>query len=130
MPEIAFLKISNATGDEYVTLVVNRAYSSMTSMFKEQKNRLPEDDTLSVIPGFIGSYPNIFFEVSAGEVAGFVDAIGSLESQNDYRRLLDIYGVRRTDSDFWNASDTFHRAYRERYPLTSGLLDFNRLENR
>jgi len=130
MPEIAFLKISNATGDEYVTLVVNRAYSSMTSMFKEQENRLPEGDTLSVIPGFIGAYPNVFFEVSASEVADFVGAIGSLESQNDYRRLLDIYGVRRTDSDFWNTSDTFHRAYRERYPLTSGILDFNRLENR
>jgi len=130
MPETAFVKISNATGEEYVTLVVNRAYSSMTSMFKEQENRLPEGDTLSVIPGFIGAYPNVFFEVSASEVADFVGAIGSLESQNDYRRLLDIYGVRRTDSDFWNTSDTFHRAYRERYPLTSGILDFNRLENR
>ncbi len=130
MPETAFVKISNATGDEYLTLVANRAYSSMSSMFKEQKNRLPEDDTLSVIPGFIGAYPNAFFQVNADEVADFVDAIGRIETEDDYARLLDIYGVRRTDDRFWKTSDAFHRAYREHYPLTSGILDFNRLDNR
>ena len=130
MPEIAFVKIDTATGDEYVTLVANRAYSSMTSMFMEQKNRLPDDDTLSVIPGFIGAYPNTFFQVSGGEVAAFVGAISAIETESDYARLLDDYGVRRTDARFWATSDTFHRAYRERYPLTSGVLDFNRLDNR
>ena len=130
MPEIAFVKIGHAQGEEYVTFVVNRAYSSMTSMFKEQKNRLPEDDTLSVIPGFIGAYPNAFFQVSEDQLAAFVDAIGAIETESDYARLLDDYGVRRTDARFWATSDTFHRAYRERYPLTSGVLDFNRLDNR
>ena len=130
MPEIAFVKIDYVQGEEYVTFVVNRAYSSMTSMFKEQKNRLPEDDTLSVIPGFIGAYPNAFFQVSEDQLAAFVDAIGAIETESDYARLLDDYGVRRTDARFWATSDTFHRAYRERYPLTSGVLDFNRLDNR
>jgi len=130
LPETAFVQISNATGDEYVTLVVNRDYSSMTSMFKEQKNRLPEGDTLSVIPGFIGAYPNVFFQVNGAEVDDFVDAIASLETESDYARLLDNYGVRRTDDRFWSISDSFHRAYRERHPLTSGILDYNRLDNR
>jgi len=130
MPEIAFVKIDHAQGEEYVSFVVNRAYSSMTSMFKEQKNRLPGDDTLSVIPGFIGAYPNAFFQVSEGQLASFVDAIGAIETESDYAGLLDDYGVRRTDARFWATSDTFHRAYRERYPLTSGVLDFNRLDNR
>ena len=130
LPEMAFVQIGNVKGDEYVTLVANRAYSSMTSMFKEQENRLPAEDTLSVIPGFIGAYPNTFFQVKSAEVADFVDAIGRIETESDYERLLDNYGVRRTDPDFWATSDTFHRAYRERYPLTSGVLDFNRLDNR
>ncbi|MBV1927985.1 MAG: fatty acid cis/trans isomerase, partial [Gammaproteobacteria bacterium] len=130
LPETAFVQVRIATGDEYVTFVANRAYSSMTSMFKEQKNRLPEDDTLSVIPGFIGAYPNVFFQVDAGEVTDFVDAIDRIETESDYARLLDIYGVRRTDPRFWTTSDIFQRAYRERYPLASGILDFNRLDNR
>ncbi len=130
LPEIAFVQISDEKGDEYVTLVVNRAYSSMTSMLKEQENRLPTEDTLSVVPGFIGAYPNAFFQVKSIEVSDFVDAIARIESEDDYEHLLDSYGVRRTDPKFWNTSDAFHRAYRERYPLTSGILDFNRLDNR
>ncbi|MEZ0153107.1 MAG: fatty acid cis/trans isomerase, partial [Candidatus Reddybacter sp.] len=130
MPELAFVKITHPTGDEFITLVANRAYSSMTSMFREQANRLPEDDTLSVIPGFIGAYPNVFLQLSESEVSNFVAAIAALETESDYARLLDTYGVRRTDARFWATSDSFHRAYRERYPLTSGVLDFNRLDNR
>ena len=130
MPEVAFVQIHSATGDEYVSLVANRAYSSMTSMLKEQKNRLPADDTLSVIPGFIGAYPNTFYRVDASELGDFVDAISSLEVESDYADLLDDYGVRRTDPDFWPNSDTFHQAYWQLNPLTSGMLDFNRLENR
>ena len=137
MPEIAFVKIEGAgagaegaKADEYVSLIANRAYSSMTSMFREQQNRLPEDDTLSVIPGFIGAYPNVFLRVNAADLPAFVRAIGRIETERDYAQLLDVYGVRRTAADFWANSDTFHRAYRQRYPLTSGILDFNRLDNR
>jgi len=124
------VQIHGAAGDEYVSLVANRAYSSMTSMLKEQKNRLPADDTLSVIPGFIGAYPNAFYRVDESELDDLVDAISNLEVESDYADLLDDYGVRRTDPDFWPNSDTFHQAYWQLNPLTSGMLDFNRLENR
>lgn len=79
MPEVAFVRSSRGSGDKYVTLLVNRVYSSMTSMFKEQKNRLL-DDTLSVIPSFIGVDPNAFFQVNDGPLARFVDAIGAIET--------------------------------------------------
>jgi len=130
MPEVAFVQIHGAAGDEYISLVANRAYSSMTSMLKEQKNRLPADDTLSVIPGFIGAYPNAFYRVDESELDDLVDAISNLEVESDYADLLDGYGVRRTDPVFWSNSDSFLQAYWQRNPLTSGMLDFNRLENR
>ncbi len=130
MPEIAFVRIESPSGDRYVTIVNNRAHSSMTSMFKEHKNRLPDEDTLSVIPGFIGTYPNVFYVVDENRLADFVDTVSAMETEDDYRDMLDAYGVRRTDPGFWANSDTFHRAYRQRYPLSSGILDFGRLENR
>ncbi|OUS14142.1 peptidylprolyl isomerase [Gammaproteobacteria bacterium 53_120_T64] len=129
LPELALLRITDPKGDEYISLIANRAYSSMTSMFHEQANRRPADDTLAVIPGFIGAYPNVFLQVSSTALAGFVEAVEKLETARDYASLLDDYGVRRTDTRFWATSDIFHRAYRERYPLRSGILDFNRLEN-
>ena len=83
-----------------------------------------------MIPGFIGSYPNVFFVVDEIELEQFVDAIAGLQQEDDYAQLLDAYGVRRTNPEFWSNSDTFHFAYRQLYPLESGMLDYNRLENR
>jgi hypothetical protein len=130
MPQTAFVRIRAAGGDQYVTLMQDSAHLNITSMFGEKKERAPEEDTLSVIPGFIGSYPNVFYVVDASEVKAFVDAISELRNEDDYSRLLDAYGIRRTNPEFWNTSDTFHLAYRHQYPLESGMLDFNRLENR
>ena len=130
MPEIAFVRIPAAAGDQYLTLVHNSAHLNITSMLGERKQRVPAEDTLSVIPGFIGSYPNIFFVVSESDVTAFVNAVSDLQTEDDYARLLDAYGIRRTNPEFWSNSDTFHLAYRRQYPLESGVLDYNRLENR
>ncbi len=130
MPQTAFVRIRAAAGDRYVTLLRNDARLNITSMFGESKARIPDEDTLSVIPGFIGSYPNAFYVVDESEMKAFVDAITGLRSEDDYSGLLDRYGIRRTNPDFWNNSDTFHAAYRRQYPVASGMLDYNRLENR
>jgi len=59
-----------------------------------------------------------------------VNSVAGLNTEADYARLLDEYGIRRTNTDFWRESDAFHRAYRQADPLTYGTLDYNRLENR
>ena len=130
MPQTAFVRIQTASSDQYVTLVHNNEHLNITSMFGERKDRIPAEDTLSAIPGFIGSYPNVFYVVAEAELTAFVDAISALQSEEDYSRLVDTYGIRRTNSEFWASSDTFHLAYRRQYPLESGVLDYNRLENR
>ncbi len=130
MPETAFVRVQAAAGDQYVTLVRNDAHLNITSMFGERKERIPAEDTVSVIPGFIGGYPNVFYVVAESELTAFVNAISNLQTEADYSRLLDAYGIRRTNPEFWSNSDTFHLAYRQQYPLESGVLDYNRLENR
>ncbi len=72
----------------------------------------------------------MFFVVDNAELARFVDLILALQTEEDYSRLIDAYGVRRTDPNFWSNSDTFHLAYQQLSPLEFGILDFNRLENR
>ena len=130
LPQTAFVRINAAVGDQYVTLLHNNAHLSITSMFGEQKLRVPEEDTLSIIPGFIGSYPNMFFVVDESDLTTFVDAISSLATEDDYAQLLDAYGIRRTNPDFWVNGDTFHLAYQRLSPLEFGVLDYSRLENR
>jgi hypothetical protein len=130
MPQTAFVRIKSAAGDEYATLVHNNAHLNITSIFGERKQRIPDEDTLSIIPGFIGSYPRMFFVVDESELTEFVDTISALQTEEDYSQLLDRYGVRRTNPEFWSNSDTFHFAYQQQSPLEFGIFDYNRLENR
>ena len=130
MPETAFVEIRGQSDNTYVTLLSNDAHLNLTALFGEKKSRKPDEDTLSVIPGFLGSYPNAFFVVSQAELGRFVEMVSSLRTEADYALLLDNYGVRRTSPAFWNQSDVFHAAYRDDAPVEHGLFDYNRFENR
>jgi hypothetical protein len=130
MPQTAFLEIRGESDNTYVTLLSNDAHLNLTALFGEQKSRKPDEDTLSVVPGFLGAYPNAFFVVSEAELGRFVEMISSLQTEEDYALLLDNYGVRRTNPAFWNQGDVFHAAYRDDAPVEHGLFDYSRLENR
>ena len=129
-PENALLQVNTNAGSEYFTLMRNTAYANMSAVFGEGKNRLPDEDTLTVLPGFIGAYPNAFFVVDEHMLNDFVEAVSHLETEVDYAHVVDNYGIRRTNSDFWAHSDAFHRGYKKLSPVTYGVLDYNRLENR
>jgi hypothetical protein len=130
LPENAMLQVNTATGPEYFTVLRNSAHSSMSAVFKEDKNRLPDEDTVTILPGFIGAYPNAFFVVKSSEINDFVDALSGLQTEADYAAVLDSYGIRRTNSQFWSYSDAFHEGYKALSPQSYGVLDYNRLENR
>jgi hypothetical protein len=83
-----------------------------------------------VAPGFIGAYPNALFLVPAAEVAEFVALVVAMQSDGDYRALLDAYGVRRSDPRFWQHSDRLHGQLDALDFQERGLLDYSRLENR
>ncbi|HXC41521.1 MAG TPA: fatty acid cis/trans isomerase, partial [Burkholderiales bacterium] len=86
--------------------------------------------TLSLVTGFVGSYPNVFLEVDAKQLPEFVSAVRGLASEADFDGLFKRYGVSRTGAQFWAHSDEVHRAYRQWAPREAGVFDYNRLENR
>jgi hypothetical protein len=130
-PEMAFLTVRDATGGaRHFTLLSNNAHSNVVELMGEERRRLPDEDTFSVVHGFLGAYPNAFFLVDAGELPAFVKAIQGLASEADYRDLLARYGVRRTDERFWSHSDALGEAYRRWAPREAALFDYNRFENR
>ena len=112
------------------TLVHNNAYSNLSSLFGEDKRRLPAEDDLTVAIGIIGAYPNSFMRVEEQQMNDFIARVQKLDSEEDYRVLRDIYGVRRSSPDFWAFSDKVHQLYRQTEPDEAALLDYNRLENR
>ncbi len=130
LPQIAFVEIRGQSDNSYVSLVRNNAHLNITSMFGEKKSRAPQEDTLTVVPGFLGTYPNVFLTVNESDLEQFVGLVSTMRSEDDYSSLLDNFGVRRTSAEFWKQGDAFHAAYQQDAPVEYGLFDFSRLENR
>jgi Fatty acid cis/trans isomerase (CTI) len=131
LPEASFLTVRSAAGKDYhFTLLGNSAHSNVAELLGDSKRRLPDEDTLSVLNGFVGAYPNAFFLVNAAQLPAFADAVRGLASEQDFRALLTRFGIRRTDERFWAHSDALIAAYRREAPREAGLFDYNRFENR
>jgi hypothetical protein len=131
LPEASFLTVRGAAGSDYhFTLLSNSAHSNVAELLGDDKRRLPDEDDLSVVNGFVGAYPNAFFVVKAEDLAVFVDAVRRLASEADVQALLARFGIRRTDERFWTHSDALTDAYRRWAPREAAVFDYNRFENR
>jgi hypothetical protein len=120
----------DGSDDPVVTLIHNNGLSNVSHLFFDDKRRLPEEDNLTVVRGFLGAYPNAFYHVAQAELEDFVTAVEGLSSEEDYQALLNRFGVRRSDPGFWKHSDAIQAVYHKNAPIEAGLLDYNRLENR
>jgi hypothetical protein len=129
IPEHAFLIIEAGNDSEVFTIMRNNAHANVTSMFHEQKNRLPAEDTMSVFKGFVGSYAGALFKVKKAELQQFVEQLGRVDSEDSFQAVIDAFGVRRTHPDFWPISDELNALYRQTEPINAGVLDYNRYEN-
>ena len=130
LPEVTFLTVGEGDAAQQYTLLHNNAHSNVTSLFNEDKNRLPEKDTITVARGFVGAYPEAFMRVDDAQLEDYVASLLAVNNEADYTTLMARFGVRRTDPGFWQHSDALHARYRNSQPYDGGLFDYGRLENR
>jgi len=132
MPEVAFVTLRGSDGqDRHFTLLHNKAYGNVAHLLDSRDDRLPDEDTLTLVEGFLGAYPNAFFALNEADLPEFVDTVAALKTEDDYRtKLTERYAIRRTDSRFWPHSDQLLAAFRERAGVDAALFDYNRFENR
>ena len=129
MPEMSFVAIAHGDGTEgYASILRDSAHTNVAQLFAEKARRVTEEDTLSVVRGFLGAYPNALFAVPAGQLDAFVDAVTKLDREADYQALRARFGVLRTSPAFWTYSDRISEAYARQAPIEGGLFDYNRLE--
>lgn len=112
-----------------VAMLRNSAHSNVSEMFSEEKRRLPQEDSLSVLNGVVGAYPNALFAVDAEKLPIFVDQVMALKTQADLTALFDRFAIRRTDPRFWQISDRIHDYWQASNPVAYGVLDYSRLDN-
>ncbi|MDP2716574.1 fatty acid cis/trans isomerase [Rheinheimera sp.] len=132
LPELTMIMLEPQSGatPELFTLVRNSAHYNVNSLFAEQHNRNPAQDNMTLVYGLLGSYPNAFWRVKEADLAKLVAQAEQISSEQDYKTLLDDFGVRRTAADFWAFSDQLNQQFMRQHPIDSGWLDYNRLENR
>lgn len=131
LPEVVFIRLTDIRDNEhFYTLIHNRGFLNVTSLFNDAKNRLPDEDNLTLVTGFIGAYPNAFWDVRSSDLNDLITRVGNLATEADYKDLMDHYGVRRTANQFWVFSDRLHEEFQKSAGVEAGLFDLNRLENR
>jgi hypothetical protein len=134
LPDVSFIRVheAGAASDRGVaySLVKNIALENVSFMMLENSRRLPENDTLTLAPGFVGSYPHLFFDVDISRLPAFVERILAIGSPEEATRLVDEFGIRRGNPAFWQFADFFNRENRRLNPVAAGLFDLNRYDNR
>ena len=129
LPDVSRLRVRSGERAAAWTLVLNRAHANVAYMFDEKARLEPAHDTLTIMRGYVGSYPNFAFDVELAELGDFRAALEGLRSPDDLSSLAARYGVRRTDADFWPTMDWFVADFRATRPLEAGLFDLGRYEN-
>ena len=131
LSELSYIQIRHESGStSYLSLMKNLAHKNITSMFAEDTQLIPERHNVTVLNGIIGSYPNTLIQVNEADVGDLVDTILTMKTAQDYEAMLDKYGMRRSNPNFWQYSDDLHQFIREYNSVNSGFVDYNRLENR
>jgi hypothetical protein len=128
LPEVSLVRV-RGEHDLVYALVRNAAHTNVAFMFGEDERRLPAEDTLTVVRGPLGSYPNFFLEVNVAGIDGFVDELRAVASETDLERFVERHGIRRTDPRFWETADFLRENLRRVSPSEAGLHDLNRYEN-
>jgi len=126
LPEVSFIHVLGDRQNRPLTLLRNSGYSNIAQIFREQERRLPEEDSVTLVSGFIGAYPNYFFEVHIKQLPLFAADIQAMQNKNDFAILQDRYGVRRNKPWFWRVSDSLHGMHLAEDSMRSGLFDYNR----
>jgi hypothetical protein len=131
LPDVAFLRVTrpNQPGLAY-TIVRNRAHQNVSFILLENFFVDPKHDTLHVMRGFAGSYPNFFFVVRLDEAREFLQRMLALrDGDGSFAGFVTRFGVRRGDPRLWTTLDWFHDKFYTDDPIRAGLFDINRYEN-
>jgi len=130
LPEATLLRVETPGGHrEVYSLMRNRAHSNVAFLLGEELRYQPGLDTLTVYPGVLSSYPNFIFNIPAGQVPAFVDAMESAQDEPAFERIVERWGIRRSHPQFWFYFHDLSQYIHETEPLEAGVLDMNRYQN-
>jgi hypothetical protein len=135
VPDVTFIHVVTQNGDDDLayTVIRNKALSNNSFMFGEDRRRIVEDDTLTLVKGHVGSYPNSFCRIHIDQIHNFAEDFIKIKDQLTYYNFARQYVVRRTSPNFWEEADWHYQKYLKEQPIDAGQFDmfrFNRIANK
>jgi hypothetical protein len=131
LPQVSFILVKHGEQHKAYTLIHHNAHFNISSLLNEEGQRAYGEDTATLVPGFIGDYPEaIWYLPNSDHVQSFVENMHSVQSEADYRALKQQFAIRRSHPQFWQYSDLLHEVAKQYKGIEYGVFDYNRLENR
>jgi len=131
LPQLAWLIVREEGGEERTfTLLHNNGHSNISHLFNEDERRVPDEDTLTMMEGLVGAYPNAFYRMRSADLSAFADEIAGMKDAADYSRLAARHAVGASDSEFWTVSDRVIEALARQSPVDAALPDYGRFQLR
>jgi len=131
LPQVSFIVVEDDHGeDRGYTILRHNEHENVSSLLNEAANRLTSKDNSEIFKGFLGTYPGLIFKINAADEEDFVSLFSAATDKQKFATLMEAYGIRRSNSNFWKVSDHLHNLYLQQDPIEYGLFDYNRLINR
>jgi len=130
LPEATFIRVDTPGKDPAVyTMTRDRDY--MTKAFASSKLLYNDvaKDRVSILPGVVSAYPNFMFRVDENEVEEFAANLTDADTPEKFTAVVERWGVRRTNPDFWPILHSFTDYVRRTRPLEAAVFDINRYKN-
>ncbi len=125
-PDVAFVMVKGKEDTRVFTLIHNKEHENVSWITAESLRMAPKEDTLTLREGYWAYYPNMIFQVSEAELSAFTNLIAKVKNEKDYEALVDKWGVRRQNPNFWNYYDELQKIYLAVDPVNAGYIDLTR----
>jgi hypothetical protein len=130
MPEMSFLRIDREGQEPLVyTMHRDRVYESKAFMATTLQNEEPSKGEVSILEGVQGLYPKFMFKIPEAEVDEFANALIAAGSEEDMRKVVERWGIRRSSPEIWDYLETMKDYVRRRDPTRAGTFDVSRYVN-
>jgi hypothetical protein len=128
LPDVTFVHVvtDDDTEDLAYTILRNKALSNNSMLFNEGRRRIVENDTLTVVKGYVGSYPNAFSRIPIDQIDDHIDAYLKIKNELDYYHFAKRFAIQRNSAGFWEESDWHYRKFLHDKPIEAGLFDMYR----
>lgn len=125
-PEVSLLFVKTGESHQIFSILHHREHENVAWIIGEDARRKPAEDTLSIVPGILGAYPNQFLFVEEQNLAEMVEKVLTINTEEQFKEFLKSYGIHRREDRIWHYYDLANAYFTQVDPVEGGVLDLSR----